>query len=494
MLALAGGILGLLVAVWGTKALMLLVSAGAPEPPTFSPQLDWRVLAFTAGVSMLTGIVFGLAPAVRGSNVGLTSSLKSTEGGLGVGAQGQHRRITAGGVLVSVQMALAIVVLITAGLLVRTLSNLKNLDPGFDTHRLLLFGVDPRLAGYKGQQVDNLFHHLQEKFSALPGVSSASYSAAPLLYGSLSTTGFHRPGTPPDSKDVVDSDQLPVGSKFFSTVHIPFLAGRDFSPADFIVADANFGEKPGSVPTPVITNQIFVQQYLPGVNPLGVVFGDGQSAPGEPKYPGYVVVGVAGNAKYGSLRREIKPTFYTPITGSQAFFELRTATDPMALIPTIKNIANHENQDLAIFRIATQEQAIDKQVFAERITAQLSSFFGLLALVLACLGLYGLLSYEVTRRTREIGIRMAVGAQSHDVVGLVLTKAVGLIIAGAIAGITVALAVARFLASFLYGVKAGDPITLLSVAALLTAVALVACYVPARRATKVDPLVALRYE
>jgi predicted permease len=495
MLAIAGGILGLLVAVWSARVLMLLVSAGAPAPPAFSPQLDWRVLAFTAGISLLTGIIFGLAPALRGSDVSLTSSLKSTEGGLGVGAQSRHRRITAGGILVTVQMALAIVVLATAGLLVRTLSNLKNLDPGFDTHNLLLFGLDPRLAGYKGPQVDNLFHDLQEKFLSLPGVTSASYSAAPLLYGSLSATGFHRPGTPPDSKDVVDSDELPVGPKFFSTLHIPFVAGRDFIPADFTVAQANFREKPGSAPTPVITNQIFVQQYLPGVNPLGVVFGDGgQAEPGEPKYPGYVIVGVAGNAKYNSLRREIMPTFYTPTVGSQAYFELRMATDPMALIPTIKNIVNHENQDLALFRIATQEQAIEQQVFAERITAQLSSFFGLLALVLACLGLYGLLSYEVTRRTREIGIRMAIGAQSHNVIRMVLKKGIGLIITGAVVGIAFALGVTRLLASFLFGVKAGDPITMAGVAALLGMVALAACYIPARRATKVDPLVALRYE
>jgi ABC-type antimicrobial peptide transport system permease subunit len=166
----------------------------------------------------------------------------------------------------------------------------------------------------------------------------------------------------------------------------------------------------------------------------------------------------------------------------------------MALIPVVKNIVTHENQDLALFRIATQEEAIQQQVFAERITAQLSSFFGLLALILACLGLYGLLSYEVTRRTREIGIRMAIGAQSHNVVRLVLSKAIGLVVAGAAMGIAVAAGVTRFLASFLYGVKAGDPITLLAVAVLLAAVALAACYIPARRATKVDPLVALRYE
>lgn len=498
MLAGAGGILGLLVSVWGAKGLMAMVSAGASTPAQFSPQLDWRVLAFTAGISLLTGIIFGLAPALRGSDVGLTSSLKTVSDGAGAVPQDKSRRITAGGMLVSVQMALAIVVLVTAGLLVRTLSNLRNLNPGFDAQNVLLFGVDPRLAGYKGPQVDSVFRSLQEKFSALPGMTSASYSAAPLVSGSLRRTGFHKPGAPPtsrDEKDDIQCDALPIGLKFFSTLHIPFLAGRDFSAADFEIAQANSEEKKSAAPTPAIINQAFAKQHLPGINPLGQIFGTADPVePGESRNPGFVVVGVVGNAKYNSLRREIKPTLYMPDTDGSAFFELRTATDPMALVPAVKNIVNHENQDLALFRISTQKEMLERQVFIERITARLSSFFGLLALVLACLGLYGLLSYEVTRRTREIGIRMAVGAQSHNVVGLVLTKAVGLIIVGAIVGIAVAVGVTRFLSSFLYGVKAGDPITLLAVAALLALVALAACYIPARRATKVDPLVALRYE
>jgi ABC-type antimicrobial peptide transport system permease subunit len=228
---------------------------------------------------------------------------------------------------------------------------------------------------------------------------------------------------------------------------------------------------------------------------LGARFGDtAPTDPGEPKSPGFQIIGVVRDAKYNSLRREVNPTFYDPSTGSDAVFELRTATNPTSMVPAVRNIVRHANEDLALSEISTQIEAIDRQLSSERITAQLSTFFGLLALVLACLGLYGLLSYEVTRRTREIGIRMAVGAQSHNVVRLVLTKAVGLIVAGAIGGIAVAFAVSRLLASFLFGVKAGDPITLLSVSVLLAVVALAACYIPARQATKVDPLVALRYE
>jgi predicted permease len=491
LLSAGGGTLGLLVAVWGARALTILVSDPVSNQPAFSPHIDWRVLAFTAGISILTGVVFGLAPALRGSDIGLTASLKSGSGGSS-GASSGGRRITLGGSLVAVQMALAIVVLVTAGLLTRTLSNLKNLNPGFDTHSMLLFRVDPRLAGYKGPQVDNLFHDLQDKFSALPGVTSVSYSWIPLLSGGLNTTRFHRPGAPSEAKDDVDSDSLPIGPRFFSTLHIPFLNGHDFTQADYAVAAGNTGDKPSSQPTPVIVNQEFVRMYFPNRNPIGERFGDAE--PTEPRDPGDTIVGVVANAKYNRLRREIKPTFYTPQIGGDASFELRSAVDPLTLVPAIRKLVNSENEDLALYRITTQTQAIDRQVLNERITAQLSSFFGLLALVLACLGLYGLLSYEVSQRTREIGIRMAVGAQTHNVVRLVLAKAIVLIFAGAVAGIAAALGVTRLLTSILFGVKAGDPITLASVIVLLTAVALAACYIPALRATKVDPLVALRYE
>ncbi|HET8891549.1 MAG TPA: ABC transporter permease [Candidatus Angelobacter sp.] len=495
MLSIMGGALGLLLAVWGARLLMVLVSAGSFDPPGFGPRLDWRVLAFTSGVALITGIVFGLAPALRGSDIGLTSSLKSGEGGLDGGPRSRSRRFSLGGMLVSVQMALAIVVLVTAGLLVKTLANLRHLNPGFDTQNVLLFSVDPRMAGYKGPQIDNLYRDLQEKLSSIPGVTSVTYSWMPLLSGALSSTSFHRPGTPPDSKDQVDSDELPVGPNFFKTLGIPLHSGRDFTSADFATAAANSGDKPGLAPTPVIVNQAFVRSYFPDSDPLGARFGDSApTAPGEPKTPGFQIVGVAGDAKYNSMRREVQPTFYDPSTGNNAVFELRTAANSMLIVPAVRNIVRHESEDLALSEISTQTEAIDRQLSSERITAQLSAFFGLLALVLACLGLYGLLSYEVTRRTREIGIRMAVGAQSHNVIGLVLIKAIALIVSGATVGIGVALGVTRFLASFLYGVKAGDPLTLVAVTGLLAVVALAACYIPARRATKVDPLVALHYE
>jgi predicted permease len=288
---------------------------------------------------------------------------------------------------------------------------------------------------------------------------------------------------------------MSVGPKFFATLRIPFLTGQDFSEADFAAAAADSGDKPGSAPTPVIVNELFVRKYFPNMNPIGQLFGDAPpDEPGDPPYPGYRIVGIVGDAKYDRIRREIMPTFYVPNIGGDAFFELRTAGNPTAILPAVRNIVGRENQDLALFRISSQKDAIERQLSNDRMTAQLSSFFGILALILACLGLYGLLSYEVTRRTREIGIRMAIGAQSRNVVKLVLGKALVLVAIGAIAGLAASVGVTRFLKTFLFGVQAVDPATLLAVSLLLVLVALAACYIPVRRATRVDPLVALRYE
>ena len=494
MLSALGGALGLLLAVWGARAMMALAAASDENSPPLSPQLDWRVLAFTAGVSILTGILFGLAPALRGSDVGLTTPLRSGEG-LVTGAPFRQRRFTAGSTLVALQMALAIVVLVTAGLLVRTLGNLKKVDPGFDTRNVLLFGVDPRVAGYQGAKITNLYQHLQERLSALPGVLSASYSEAPLLGGMLISTTFRNPRDPSGPPDNARADNLAVGPGFFRTMGIRLLSGRDFKTADFDVALAGAGEKPGVAPTPAIVNQMFVQKYFPGRDPLGQIFADEPAPPpGEPKSPGFVIVGTVSNAKYSNLRRAISATFYVPNATGATFFELRTATDPNSLIAPVRKIVSSESADLALFRVATQQETINRQMVGERLTAQLSSAFGLLALVLACMGLYGLLAYEVTRRTREIGIRMAIGAQAGDVIRLVLGRTMVLALVGAAAGIVCSLGVARALKSALYGVAAGDPVTLFFVLLLLVLVALTACIVPARRAARVDPLVALRYE
>jgi predicted permease len=297
-----------------------------------------------------------------------------------------------------------------------------------------------------------------------------------------------------DSKDRVKVDTLGIGPHFFATLRIPVLSGRDLSEADFAASALTTPLQPGTVPTPVIVNQSFVRTYFPGHNPLGQVVGDELAEDPWPASPGYEIVGVVGDAKYDDLRHSINPTIYSPVLDGGAFFELRTAADPVSLIPAVRSTVNHVDDNLAMFGIDTEKGAIERQLSDDRVIAQLSSFFSLLAMLLACAGIYGLLSYEVTRRTREIGIRMAIGAQQKDVVGMVVRQGLLVALAGAVIGAGASFAVSGLVKSILYRVRTGDPVTLVAVTAILLAVALAACFLPARRATKIDPLVALRYE
>jgi predicted permease len=492
MLSVLGGALGILFAYWGAHAIISFVSSNETRPLGFATGVDLRVLGFTVAVSLFTGILFGVAPAWRSVRVNLTPTLKEGEGSSAGSGHSSGRWWSAGNALVVTQVALAVVVLVGAGLLVRTLQNLRSVDLGFDAHNILIFGIDPTLAGYKGAQTDNLYRDLQGRLAETSGVKSASYSMMPLLSNGLMITVFHWPGTPEDQ--TAESDMLDVGPNFFETLHIPFLAGREFSASDFEVAAANGADTPTSAPTPVIVNQAFVQKYLGKENPIGKPFGESPAGPFGPATPGYEIVGVVRDAKYNDLRREIHPMMYQPHHEGVATFELRTAADPQALLPAIREVVEQVNEDLPLFNVTTQSEQIDRLLFQERLVARLAGFFGVLALVLACIGLYGLLSYEVSRRTREIGIRIALGAQPERVLKLVLRQGIALALVGAAVGIGVALGVTRYLASMLFNVRASDPWTMGAVAVLLALVALAACYIPARRATRVDPMVALRYE
>jgi len=488
MLSAIGGLLGIVFASWGVHAIVSFVSSNQPRPLAFATGIDLRVLGFTVAVSIFTGILFGLAPAFRGTGVDLTPALKE---GFSVSTSPAHRpgkRITVGHALVVTQVALAIVVLVGAGLLVRTLQNLRSIDVGFDSHNLVIFGINPSLAGYKDAQIDGFYRDLQGRLAETPGVESASYSMVPLLSGALLVTGFHWPGTPQGRQS--ESDMLQIGPVFFSTMHIPLVAGRTFESSDYVIA----ANKSPTVPTPVIVDQAFAAKYLGKENPLGKRFGESAGDADEPASPGYEIIGVVRDTKYSDLRREINPMMYVPQSGSGAAFEVRTAGDPQALVSVIRGVVAQLDPNLPLRDVTTESQQIDRLLFQERLVARLSGFFGLLALALASIGLYGLLAYEVTRRTREIGIRMALGAKGEDVLRFVVREGLSLAFLGAIVGIAVALGVTRFLKSLLYEVHANDPFTLLAVAILLFLVALGACFLPARRATQVDPIVALRYE
>ena len=510
LMALLGGALGMVFAFWGSHAIVSMIGSGQQTRPLgLSPELDWKVLAFTATVSLLTGIVFGLAPAMRSLRLDLTPALKS--GPQASGAKpARHRWFSMGNALVAVQAALAIVVLMGAGLLVHTLRNLEDVNPGFDTRNLLTFELNPQQAGYKDADIDALYRDLQERIAGVPGVMSVSFSQSALLAGSWSRTGFHYVPPGQSKRIEVEADIMPISAEFFSTLKIPFLGGRNFTGPDFARADllstaeralmeARRAHTPlpdmPSLPMPAIINAQFAKKYLAGVNAIGQRFGaeDG-SDPDWSKTSGYEVVGIVGDAKYNSLRRDIDPTIYCPLTGQQASFEVRTAGDPKTMIASIRTLIGQRDSNLPIMNIATQSEQIDRLLAQERIVAQLSSFFAVVALLLACIGLYGLLSYEVTRRTREIGIRMALGARRADLIRMVVWQGIALSFVGTMAGLAAALGIGKLLKSLLYGVKPGDPITLAAVSVLVIAVALCAAFVPARRATTVNPVIALRYE
>ncbi|HEV2422292.1 MAG TPA: ABC transporter permease, partial [Candidatus Acidoferrales bacterium] len=400
LLSTIGGALGILFAIWGTHAIVSLIASNSDRPFGFAPGIDGRVLAFTLAASVLTGIIFGLAPAFRGTRVDLTPALKEGTGSSAAEGRAGGRWFTLGNWLVIAQVALAVVVLVGAGLLVRTLQNLKNVDPGFDTRNVLTFGLDPTLIGYKTPQIDVFYRDLQDRLAAIPGVESVSYSNSTLLSGDLWSTGFHLKGTPKDQES--DADYLPVGANFFSMMHMRLLAGRNFTAADFAGAEvaqekeeqrsaaveakeagiaAATGAASGGAastavsesaaneaPVPVIVNKRFLQKYFLKVNPLGQHFGEREADPakGDWAAPGWAIVGVVSDAKYQDLRSPIEPTMYVPSSGGNTSFELRTRMNPTAITPMIRSIVSQMDSNLPVFDVHTQTQLIDQLLFQER--------------------------------------------------------------------------------------------------------------------------------
>jgi predicted permease len=492
-LALAGAALGILLAVWSSSALLAFTNRNGGFTAGISADLDLRVLAFTIGAALLTGILFGLAPAFGSMRVDLTPALRSGPDR----GHGRASRFKLGNLLVVAQVALTVVVLVGAGLLVHTLQNLRNVDPGFATEKLLTFSVDATLTGYEGGRKAQFYDELQQRFSALPGVLSASYSAMDLLTGSQMQAGFHLAGTAP--KALTEAAYLPIGPRFFDTMKISIVKGRMFTPAEFALLEKieDDPKADAKIVTPVVVNESFVKAYFAKVDPIGQIIGaDSPAISGDPdteENAGSIIVGVVRDTKYANLRRGVDPTIYVP-SGKALTFELRTAGDPESLIPAVRNVVRQAGPDLPVVNMETQTQQIDSILFQERLIARLASLFGLLSLLLASIGLYGLLAYEVTNGTREIGIRVALGAPLAEVLRGVVRHGVMLTAIGIAVGIAGSLGVTQLLGSMLFGVKPNDPVTLIGVSCLLLMVALAACYFPARRAMRVDPLVALRHE
>lgn len=479
LLASLGGLAGLAFAYWGSSVLMAMMQRGN-HSIMLDVHPDMRVLAFTAAACLFTGLLFGLAPALRAARVDLAPALKQSASNLGSGRQ--RMRLTRS--LVVSQIALSLVLLFGAGLFVRTLVNLETQNVGFARENLLLFGIAPREAGYKGARYANLCREIQTRVAALPGVKSATSSLHLLLSGSSRGQSITVTGYAPAPKENMSVQVLPVGTDFLSTMGITLLQGRDLTAHD-----------DESAPKVGLINETMARKYWAGRNPLGQHFKMGKLD--------LEVVGVVQDAKYNSLRRETAPVVYHPYVQDMdsmphMHFEVRTAGDARALIPAVRQTVRAIDSRLPLFDVLTQTQQIDELLLQERLFAKLTGFFAALASILVCVGLYGIMSYAVARRTSEIGIRMALGAQRGNILGMVLREVLLLVGIGVALGIAGSFATARLaeatMSGLLFGLKIDDVSVIAFAAVALAAVAAMAGWMPARRASCVDPMVALRYE
>jgi predicted permease len=482
MLGILGGGLGILFALW-IKTGLLAVTEWSGR--ALDPRLDPRVLAFTLGLSFLTGIVFGIVPALRATRLDITPTLKDAAKG-----SGGHARSLLSKSLVVVQVSISVLLLIGAGLLIRTLRNLQQVETGFNAHNVLLFSVEPRLIGYKEDRLAALYQQLFDRLEAVPGVQGVSFSRHALLSQGATSSSLYLPGAkigadgrPADSGETHIHN---VRENFLQTMEIPLLLGRNFTAQD-----------DSRAPQVAIVNQTFARTFFQNDNPIGKRIGFDSTKPDAVE-----IIGLARDAKYTSQRDETPPTVYVSWRQSLrsmgfATFEVRTASDPGSFVGRVRQAVSEVDRNLPLNDIKTQTEQADQTLVTERLFAKLLSLFGLLAQQLAAIGLYGVMAYSVSQRTHEIGIRMALGANRASVLKMILRQGMMLTLVGVALGLGGAYVLTRYLeslTSMLFGVKPRDPLTFVLIATFLTVVALVACFIPARRATKVDPLVALRYE
>jgi predicted permease len=442
--------------------------------------VDGRILAFTAAVAIATGLLFGMAPAWRSTRVQPHAAMKANARGVAEG----HSRFSIGKMLVMAQVALSLVLLVGAGLLLGTFRKLSTLDPGFEREHVLLVSVDLRNGNYPQDRRAAVYQDMLDRLRAIPGVRAASSSDVTPIGNSSSNDELVIDGYTAKSREDTIVNFNRVSSGYFDTLATPMLAGRDFNEHD----------TPGA-PAVAIINQSMARKFFGNASPLGKYF---RSQLGSTTGPPVMIVGVVKDAKYSSLREDLQPTVYIAVSQDKRpdlfiNFELRAAGAPENLIPSIKASVEQMNRQV-LLEFETLALQVAESLNRERLLATLSGFFGALALLLSTIGLHGVMSYNVARRRNEIGIRMALGAEQSRVMRMVLGEIALVVCAGLVAGLCAALAATRLVSSFLYGLKATDPATLVLSAVVLAGVAALAGYVPARRASRLDPMVALRDE
>jgi predicted permease len=456
-----GGLLGLAVAYWSRA--LLPIGQSAP--------LDWRVFAFAAAVSTLTGMAFGLVPAVRATRVDLAGVMKDTSRSV-TGARSWF-----GKALLVLEVALALVLVVGAGLFLQTLNNLRRVDVGFDPRSLLMFSVNPQLNRYDADRTAGLYQELQQALAAVPGVRSVALTRVMLLSGSTSTTSTYVEGRTEDT----DVHVMTVSPQFFETMGIPVVLGRPFT-----------GRDTRAAPRVVVINETAARTLFGPDHPVGRRIGGSIERSGETE-----IIGVIRDTKYSSLRDAAPPTVYRnslqePVRGMS--FVLRTGSDPNAMIDLVRAAIRRVDPNLPLTNVITQSESIERRFAQERLFANAYTLFGVLALLLACIGLFGLMSYSVARRSQEIGIRMALGARPATIAAMVLRESLLLVGIGVALGLASALVAGRFVAAVLFGIAPTDPATIVAATAIIVAVSAVAVVRPVRRASRVDPLIALQTE
>ena len=478
LLSLAGGAAGVALALWIDHVLLAFLPASVASL-TLSAAPDWRVLLFTLGVSLSTGLLFGLAPALQASRPKLAATLKEQAGAVAGGTAVALRKG-----LVTAQVALSLLLLIGAGLFLQSLNHLKELHPGFQVDHLVTFAVDPTVNGYKPERSMEFYRQLEEKLRALPGVEAEGLAVVAVLDGDEWDSSIAVEGYTTKQGEWVDPHMQFVSPGFFEAMHIPVLLGRGFDQRD---------DK--GAPKTGIVNERFARRYFGTASPIGRHVGMGGN-PGTKL--DIEIVGVVRDTKYESMREEVPYELYRPyrqvdfVDGMNTY--VRTASDPANFFPALRHAVQSVDGNVPVFGMRTLEQQVDVSLVTERLLATLSGAFGLLATLLAALGLYGVMAYMVERRTREIGIRMALGAAGGNVVWLVMREVLALSVAGLALGLLGALGLTRLIEAQLFGLHASDPRTLMLACAAIGGVAGLAGYVPARRATAIDPMRALRFE